>query len=146
MAAKAINGLHGRVIPCRAAMELDWVAEVSSPGSWRTAWPRGCPLIVCIVYWYATQILKSYRHKGVKQFAETGSKAGIRPAHANRLRRLLSALAAATCRANMNAPGYALHPLKGDRPGGALGRAGERLTFARARTRFSSITRITTRS
>jgi len=62
-------------------------------------------------------MLKSYRHKGVKQFAETGSKAGIQPEHANRLRRILSALDAATCPANMNAPGYALHPLKGDLEG-----------------------------
>src|SRR5713226_8222096 len=90
-----------------------------------TAWPRGCPLTMCIVYWYTTHMLKSYRHKGVKQFAETGSKAGIQPEHANRLRRLLSALDAATCPANMNAPGYALAPTQG-RPGGALGRAGER--------------------
>ena len=60
---------------------------------------------------------KSYRHKGVKRFAETGSKAGIQPAHANRLRRLLSALNAATCAANMNAPGYDLHPLKGEMEG-----------------------------
>jgi len=57
-------------------------------------------------------MLKSNRHKGVKQFAES-SKAGIQPEHANRLRRLLSALDAATCPANMNAPGYAVHPLKG---------------------------------
>jgi plasmid maintenance system killer protein len=56
-------------------------------------------------------------NKGVKQFAETGSKAGIQPEHANRLRRLLSALDVATCAANMNAPGYALHPLKGDLEG-----------------------------
>jgi proteic killer suppression protein len=27
-------------------------------------------------------MLKSYRHKGVKLFAETGSKAGIQPEHA----------------------------------------------------------------
>jgi proteic killer suppression protein len=58
-------------------------------------------------------MLKSYRHNGVKQFAETGSKAGIRPEHADRLRRLLTALDAATCPANINAPGYSLHPLKG---------------------------------
>jgi len=32
-------------------------------------------------------MLKSYRHKGVKRFAETGSKAGIQPEHANRLRK-----------------------------------------------------------
>ncbi len=77
-------------------------------------------------------MLKSYRHKGVKQFAETGSKAGIQPDHANRLRRLLSALDAATCPANMNAPGYALHPLKGELEGHwAVRVSGNwRLTFA----------------
>lgn len=77
-------------------------------------------------------MLKSYRHKGVKQFAETGSKAGIQPEHAIRLRRLLSALDAATCPANMNAPGYALHPLKGDLEGRWAVRVSEnwRLTFA----------------
>ncbi|MGA7924404.1 MAG: type II toxin-antitoxin system RelE/ParE family toxin [Candidatus Sulfotelmatobacter sp.] len=47
--------------------------------------------------------------------SETGSKAGIQPEHANRLRRILSD--AATCPANMNAPGYALHQLKGDLEG-----------------------------
>ena len=77
-------------------------------------------------------MLKSFRHKGVKQFAETGSKAGIQPEHANRLRRILSALDAATCQANMNAPGYALHPLKGDLEGHwAVRVSGNwRLTFA----------------
>jgi toxin HigB-1 len=62
-------------------------------------------------------MLKSYRHKGVKRFAETGSKAGIQPEHANRLRRLLSALNVAACPANMNAPGYGLHPFKGEMEG-----------------------------
>jgi len=58
-------------------------------------------------------MLKSYRHKGVKQFAETGSKAGIKPEHANRLRRILSALESATSAANMNAHGDSLHSRKG---------------------------------
>jgi toxin HigB-1 len=89
-------------------------------------------LISGIVYWYTLHVLKSYRHKGIKQFAETGSKAGIQPEHANRLRRLLSALDAATCPANLNAPGYALHPLKGDLEGHwAVRVSGNwRLTFA----------------
>ena len=78
---------------------------------------RRFPLIIGIVYRYTLHMLKSYRHKGVKQFAETGSKAGIHPEHADRLRRILSALDAATCPANMNAPGYALHPLKGELEG-----------------------------
>jgi proteic killer suppression protein len=62
-------------------------------------------------------MLKSFRHKGIKRFAETGSKAGIQPQHADRLRRILSALDAATSAANMDAPGYALHRLQGDLEG-----------------------------
>ena len=89
-------------------------------------------MTIRIVYWSTLQMLKSYRHKGVKLFAETGSKAGIQPEHANRLRRILSALDAATCAANMNAPGYALHPLKGELEGHwAVRVSGNwRLTFA----------------
>jgi proteic killer suppression protein len=56
-------------------------------------------------------MLKIYRHIDV-QFAETGPKAGIQPEHTMGFRRILSALDAATCPANMNAPGYALHPAK----------------------------------
>jgi proteic killer suppression protein len=62
-------------------------------------------------------MIKSYRHKGIKHFAETGSKAGIKPEHASRLGRLLAALDAAISPANMNAPGYGLHALKGDLEG-----------------------------
>ncbi|MFY9702145.1 MAG: type II toxin-antitoxin system RelE/ParE family toxin, partial [Terriglobales bacterium] len=89
-------------------------------------------LIGSIVYCYTLHMLKGYRHKGIKQFAETGSKAGIQPEHATRLRRLLSALDAATCPANMNAPGYVLHPLKGELAGHwAVRVSGNwRLTFA----------------
>lgn len=77
-------------------------------------------------------MLKSYRHKGVKQFAETGSKAGIQPEHATRLRRLLSALDAAAGPSNLNAPSYDLHPLKGEMRGHwAVRVSGNwRLTFA----------------
>ena len=76
-------------------------------------------------------MLKSYRHKGIKQFAETGSKAGIQPEHATRLKRLLSALDAATCPDNMNAPGYGLHPLRGELAGHCAVRVSGnwRLTF-----------------
>ena len=89
-------------------------------------------LIGSIVYCYTLHMLKGYRHKGIKQFAETGSKAGIQPEHATRLRRLLSALDAATCPANMNAPGYVLHPLNGELAGHwAVRVSGNwRLTFA----------------
>ena len=62
-------------------------------------------------------MIKSYRHKGQKQFAETGTKAGIQPKHAPRLKRLLTALDVAIRPADMNAPGYDLHPLKGNLAG-----------------------------
>ncbi|MDR3763255.1 MAG: type II toxin-antitoxin system RelE/ParE family toxin [Acidobacteriota bacterium] len=62
-------------------------------------------------------MIKSFRHKGLKLFAATGSKAGIQPAHASRLQRMLTALDAAIRPEDMGAPGYGLHPLKGDLAG-----------------------------
>jgi proteic killer suppression protein len=62
-------------------------------------------------------MIRSFRHKGLKQFAETGSKAGIQPKHAPRLKRLLTALDVATRPEDMNAPSYDLHPLKGNLAG-----------------------------
>ena len=56
-------------------------------------------------------MIRSYRHKGLKLFAEAGSKAGIQPAHAQRLRRLLTALDVVSTPGDMNAPGNNLHPL-----------------------------------
>ena len=59
-------------------------------------------------------MIKSYRHKGLKRFAETGSKAGIQPKHADRLPGLLTALDVASVPQDMDAPGNKLHPLEGD--------------------------------
>lgn len=57
------------------------------------------------------------RHKGLKQFYEKGSKRGIQHDHEKKLRRILAALDAATRPADLNLPGYDLHPLKGNRAG-----------------------------
>lgn len=46
-------------------------------------------------------------------FFESGSKAGIQPAHAKRLRLQLTRLNAAVGPDDMNSPGWHLHPLKG---------------------------------
>lgn len=62
-------------------------------------------------------MILSYRHKGLKKFAETGSKAGIQPKDAERLRRLLTALDVASQAGDLNAPGNNLHSLKGDLEG-----------------------------
>jgi proteic killer suppression protein len=58
-------------------------------------------------------VIKSFRHKGLKKFFESGSAAGIQPHHARRLRMLLAALDTAQSIADMNVPGFRLHPLKG---------------------------------
>jgi toxin HigB-1 len=59
-------------------------------------------------------MIKSFRHKGIKRFFETGSKKGIQSAHSEKLRRQLVALNRATLPMDMNVPGWRLHPLKGD--------------------------------
>ncbi|MGC9292229.1 MAG: type II toxin-antitoxin system RelE/ParE family toxin [Acidobacteriaceae bacterium] len=62
-------------------------------------------------------MIRSYRHKGLREFAATGSKAGIQPKHADRLRRLLTALDVASQPEDMAAPGHNLHALGGDLEG-----------------------------
>ncbi len=62
-------------------------------------------------------MIKSFQHKGLRQFYETGSKAGIQPQHAGKLRIMLTRLDAATSPEDMNAPGWKLHPLTGDLAG-----------------------------
>lgn len=57
-------------------------------------------------------MIKSWRHKGLKRFYETGSKAGIQPKHAETLRMLLLQLASATKAEDMNTPGNYFHSLK----------------------------------
>jgi proteic killer suppression protein len=62
-------------------------------------------------------VIQSFRHKGLKRFYETGTLAGIQPKHANRLRMLLAALDTAQVVADMDVPGFKLHPLKGSEKG-----------------------------
>jgi proteic killer suppression protein len=58
-------------------------------------------------------LIKSFRSKGLEQFFLKGSKAGIQPKHAVRLRQQLTALNVAAKPEDMNVPGWFLHPLKG---------------------------------
>lgn len=58
-------------------------------------------------------MIKSFRHKGLEAFFRTGSKAGIRPDHAEKLRKQLFALDLAKGPADMSAPGWRLHQLSG---------------------------------
>ena len=58
-------------------------------------------------------MIKSFRHKGIEQFFKTGSKAGIQPKHAEKLRKQLFALDNAKAAKDTNAPDWRLHPLHG---------------------------------
>ena len=62
-------------------------------------------------------MIKSFRHKGLEAFFKTGSKAGIQPHHAGRLRVMLTLLDSAKRPEDMNAPGWRLHPLTGELAG-----------------------------
>lgn len=62
-------------------------------------------------------MIKSFQHKGLQTFFETGSKAGIQPHHASRLQRQLIQLDIAKGPEDMNVPGWRLHPLSGDLAG-----------------------------
>jgi proteic killer suppression protein len=58
-------------------------------------------------------MIRSFRHKGLQKFFETGIRAGIQPHHAKRLRMQLAALDTAQSLEDMDIPGFRLHPLKG---------------------------------
>ena len=62
-------------------------------------------------------MIKSFRHKGLQDFFETGSKKGIRPDHASRLSRQLRRLDEAKSASDMNVPGWKLHSLTGSLDG-----------------------------
>lgn len=62
-------------------------------------------------------MIKTFRYKGLRDFFETGSVAGIQPSHKQKLRLRLAALDTATCIEDMDTPGWRLHALKGESSG-----------------------------
>ena len=62
-------------------------------------------------------MIRSFLHKGLERFFETGSKAGIQAAHAPRLRLQLARLDSAAAPSDMNLPGWHFHPLAGSLKG-----------------------------
>ena len=59
-------------------------------------------------------MIRSFRHKGLQRFFETGSKAGIQPVHAPRLRLQLARLDSAAVAEDMDLPGWRFHRLEKD--------------------------------
>lgn len=62
-------------------------------------------------------MIKSFRHKGLRRFYETGNASGVQTAHRKRLKFQLAALDTAVMIEDMDIPGFRLHPLKGNRQG-----------------------------
>jgi proteic killer suppression protein len=62
-------------------------------------------------------LIKSFKHKGLEKFFISGSKAGIRPDHAPKLRRQLTALSNAEKLNDLGTRGWDLHPLHGELQG-----------------------------
>lgn len=62
-------------------------------------------------------MIKSFKHKGLKKYFESGSTAGIQVSHAKKLKMQLAAIDTAQVIDDIDLPGYKLHPLKGEREG-----------------------------
>ncbi|MDZ7662053.1 type II toxin-antitoxin system RelE/ParE family toxin [Thiohalophilus sp.] len=76
-------------------------------------------------------MIKTFRHKGLMRYYETGSTRGIQAKHTKRLWMQLAALDTALEITDLDIPGYNLHELKGNRKGiWAISVSGNwRLTF-----------------
>lgn len=74
-------------------------------------------LVACRATRYHPGMIASFRHSGLRKYFESGSLAGIQPAHAKRLKMQLAALDTAQSIRDMDIPGFRLHPLKGGERG-----------------------------
>ena len=66
---------------------------------------------------YDYDMIESIRHKGLRDFFTSGSRAGIQGKHASRLRLILARLNAARDPKDMDLPGLRLHKMFGNLEG-----------------------------
>lgn len=78
---------------------------------------RSDPIALWEALGYNEDMIKGFAHKGLERFFLTGSKAGIQPQHAARLRLILAQLQQATSLDDLRIPALRLHELKGERKG-----------------------------
>ncbi len=62
-------------------------------------------------------MIKSWKHKGIRDFYDSGKKSGICSEHAERIKLILQVLDAAENPKNLNLPGFRFHELKGKMKG-----------------------------
>ena len=59
-------------------------------------------------------MIRTFKHKGLRAFFQTGTTKGIRADHAKRLVQILGLLNLAMNANDMDVPGFDLHPLRGN--------------------------------
>jgi len=76
-------------------------------------------------------MIRSFRHKGLKRLYENTDPRGVMTEHVVKLRDIVVRLDAAHAPADMDLPGFRLHPLRGERKGfwSVTVRANWRVTF-----------------
>ncbi|HML18082.1 MAG TPA: type II toxin-antitoxin system RelE/ParE family toxin [Bryobacteraceae bacterium] len=62
-------------------------------------------------------MIRSIRHRGLKRLHEDDDPRGVMAEHAAKLRDILARLDAARTAADMDLPGFRLHPLRGELKG-----------------------------
>lgn len=65
---------------------------------------------------YIWPVIKSWKHKGLRELFETGGTAKIQSKFHERIRERLDILDVSQVPENMNLPGYDFHALKGSNP------------------------------
>ncbi len=62
-------------------------------------------------------MIRRFRHRGLKRLYERDDRSGVNAAHVARLERILTLLDVTQRPADIDLPGYRLHPLQGERKG-----------------------------
>jgi toxin HigB-1 len=62
-------------------------------------------------------MIRSFRHKGLKRLYEDADSRGVIAEHVLKLRDILARLDSARAAADLDMPGFRLHPLKGELKG-----------------------------
>ena len=73
--------------------------------------------LTCVTLRVTLKMIRSIRHKGLKRLHEDDDPRGVIGEHAEKLRDILARLDAASAAADMDLPGFRLHPLKGELKG-----------------------------
>ena len=60
-----------------------------------------------------SQVIKSFRHRGLRELYKDGRSARVSPGHITKIERILTALDRSDDPDGMDLPGFRLHPLKG---------------------------------